>query len=205
MTTDARVRDAYASRAAEYSELFGMIDAAAPIDRDRVLAWARHVDGPILDVGCGPGQWTSFLSEHGLDVEGVDPVAAFVEEARARHPDVVYRVGDARRLDVETASLGGVLAWFSLIHTEPDCINEPLNEFARCVRPGGGLVIGFCEGPELIPFDHAVTTAYFWPIDVLSERVEDAGFLVTAQHARDEPGTRRQGMIVARRAATQTH
>ena len=205
MTPDAEVRDAYALRAAEYSELFGSIDAAAAIDRERVLAWAREVDGPILDVGCGPGQWTSFLSEHGLDVQGVDPVEAFVNEARRRHPSVVYRIGDARGLDVETASLGGVLAWFSLIHTEPDRIDGPLLEFARCVRPGGGLAIGFCEGPELAPFDHAVTTAYFWPIGELSARVEQAGFEVTATHARDEPGTRRQGMIVARRGATQTH
>jgi hypothetical protein len=92
-----------------------------------------------------------------------------------------------------------VLAWFSLIHTEPDRIDGPLVEFARCLRPGGGLAIGFCEGPELVAFDHAVTTAYFWPIRELSTRVEHAGFEVTATHARDETGTRRQGMIVAQR------
>lgn len=199
MTLDGAVRDAYASRAAEYIELFGTIDAAAAIDRERVLAWAQGVRGRILDVGCGPGQWTNFLFEHGIDVEGIDPVIEFIDEARERHPGVPYRIGHANELDVETASLGGVLAWFSLIHTEPDHIDGPLNEFARCVRPGAGLAIGFCEGPELIPFDHAVTTAYFWPVDELSERVEQAGFEVTATHARDEPGTRRQGMIVATR------
>lgn len=199
MNRDAHVHDAYASRAAEYIGLFGRIDAAAELDRERVLAWAHSVDGPILDVGCGPGQWTSFLHDHGIDIEGVDPVATFVDEARRRHPGVAYRIGHAERLDVEPASVDGVLAWFSLIHTEPDRIGEPLQEFARCLRPGGGLAIGFCEGPEVIAFDHAVTTAYFWPIRELSARVQQAGFEVTATHARDEPGTRRQGMIVARR------
>jgi SAM-dependent methyltransferase len=203
--SDAQVRDAYASRAAEYSSLFGTIEAAAELDRERVLAWANGIEGPILDVGCGPGQWTNFLFEHGIDVEGVDPVAEFIKEARDRHPGVPYRIGHADQLGVERASLGGVLAWFSLIHTEPDRIDEPLAEFARCVRPGGGLAIGFVEGRELAPFDHAVTTAYFWPINVLSLRVERAGFVVTAMHARTDPGNRRQGMIVARRGPTQTH
>ena len=199
MTSDTEVRDAYALRATEYSDLFGTIEAAAALDRERVLAWATGVEGRILDVGCGPGQWTNFLFEHGVDVEGVDPVAEFIKEARDRHPGVPYRIGHAEQLGVERAGLGGVLAWFSLIHAEPDRIDGPLTEFARCVRPGGGLAIGFCEGPELVPFDHAVTTAYFWPIDVLSARVEQAGFEVTAAHARDEPGSRRQGMIIARR------
>ena len=205
MTSDAEVRDAYALRAMEYSNLFGTIEAAADLDRERVLAWANGIEGRMLDVGCGPGQWTNFLFEHGIDVEGVDPVAEFIKEARDRLPGVPYRTGHAEHLGVEPASLGGVLAWFSLIHTEPDRIDGPLLEFARCVRPGGGLAIGFREGPELAPFDHAVTTAYFWPIGELSARVEQAGFEVTATHARDEPGTRRQGMIVARRGATQTH
>jgi ubiquinone/menaquinone biosynthesis C-methylase UbiE len=198
---DARVRDAYASRGAEYVELFGTIEAAAEIDRERVLAWAQGVDGPILDVGCGPGQWTSFLHDHDVEIEGVDPVAAFIEEARRRHPGVPYRSGDAHRLDVDETSLGGVLAWFSLIHIEPERIDKPLTEFARCIRPGGGIAVGFFEGPELAPFDHAVTTAYFWPIEELSERVEHAGFAVTESHARTDPGARRQGMIVAHRCA----
>ena len=199
MNGDAHVHDAYASRASEYIELFSLIDAAAELDRERVLAWAQSVDGPILDVGCGPGQWTRFLYDHGIDVEGVDPVAAFVDEARTRDPGGAYRIGHAERLDVEPASLGGVLAWFSLIHTEPDRIGEPLQEFARCLRPGGGLAIGFVEGANLEPFDHAVVTAYFWPIGELAARVQQAGFVVTETYARDEPGTRRQGMIVAQR------
>jgi hypothetical protein len=67
---------------------------------------------------------------------------------------------------VEDASLGGILAWFSLIHTDPDQIGAPLTEFARGTRPGGGLLIGIFEGAELAPFDHAVTTAYFWPVSL---------------------------------------
>lgn len=197
----AQVRDAYADRAAEYIDLFGAIEAAAEHDREHVLAWARAVDGRIIDVGCGPGQWTNHLHEHGVEIEGIDPVPEFVDAARQRYPGVDYRIGHAARLGVEDASLGGILAWYSLIHTEPDRIDEILAEFARCVRPGGGLTIGFFEGAELAPFDHAVTTAYFWPVDLLSARVERAGFVVVDVETRADPGVRPHGAIIAQRGA----
>lgn len=174
-----QVRDAYAGRAGEYISLFGGIESAAEQDREYVLAWAQGVNGPIIDIGCGPGQWTSYLHQRGLTIEGVDPVPEFINEAQRRYPGVSYRIGQAARLGVEDASLGGIFAWFSLIHTEPDEIGALLTEFARCLRPGGGLAIGFFEGAELACFDHAVTTAYFWPVGVLSVRIERAGFMVT--------------------------
>jgi ubiquinone/menaquinone biosynthesis C-methylase UbiE len=198
---DAQVPRAYAARSAEYISLFGGIEAAAKHDREHLLGWAQGVDGRIIDVGCGPGQWTTYLSEQGVEVEGIDPVSEFINHARQRHPGVAYRIGRADGLGVENARLGGVLAWFSLIHTNPDQIGAPLTEFARCIRPGGGLAIGFFEGPELVPFDHAVTTAYFWPVGQLSSRVEQAGFVVTDVHTRTDPGTRPQGTMIAQRCA----
>lgn len=192
--------DAYAARATEYIELFGDIDAAAEEDRVALLAWAKSVDGPIIDVGCGPGQWTSFLHAHGVDIEGVDPVAVFIDEARRRHPEARYRLGTAEALKVDDASLGGILSWFSLIHTTPDRIADALTEFARALREGGGLAIGFFEGVELEPFDHAVVTAYRWPVDALCERIEAAGFVIGETQTRTDAGTRPQGTILATRA-----
>ena len=111
----------------------------------------------------------------------------------------MFREGRAEHLDVPDESLGGVLAWYSLIHTPPASLGAILGEFARCLRPGGRLLIGFCEGPELVAFDHAVTTAYYWPIDLLSARIEQAGFVVTDTQARHDPGSRPHGAITAER------
>lgn len=199
--SDGGVREAYAARAAEYTRLFGDIEAAAAQDRELLLAWAQDIDGQIVDVGCGPGQWTSYLHENGLDIRGVDPVPEFIDDARQRFPGVDYRIGHASHLLVADGSLGGVLAWYSLIHTDPDRIGVILAELARCIRPGGGLLIGFFAGAELAPFDHAVTTAYFWPVDLLASRIERAGFAVTDARTRTDPGTRPQGAILARRGA----
>lgn len=191
---------AYGRRAEEYIGLLGSIGATASSDRELIRAWAHaQPDGPIIDVGCGPGHWTNWLHEQGIDVEGIDPTPEFLADARKRFPDVRFRAGRAERLDVADASLAGVLAWYSLIHTLPERVPDALAEFARTVKPGGGLVVGFFTGPELEPFDHAITTAYYWPIDRLGRAIEEAGFTVADRATRADPGARPHGAIVARR------
>ena len=200
MTIDS-VRDAYSRRAAEYVEVVGRIEHAAEADRMAILGWARSVDGPILDVGCGPGQWTSLLHEAGLDIEGSDPVEAFIEVAREEHPSARFRLGRAEDLGVPDGSLGGVLTWFSLIHTDPAEIEVPLRALARSLRVGGSLAIGFFDGQAREPFDHAVVTAYFWSVDALTEAVDCVGLTVTEARTRHDPPARPQGFLVARRIA----
>lgn len=201
VSTD-RVREAYSARAGEYRDAVGRIEHAAEGDRDYLLAWARRVQGLVLDVGCGPGQWTSFLHHEGIDVEGVDPVDAFIADARARYPSARYRVGRAEDLGVAEGSVGGVLAWFSLIHTDPRLVDVPLAELARCLGPGGSLALGFFVGPDHAPFDHAITTAYTWSVDGLSRRLERVGLTVVDARTRTDPGARPLGVLVAERCAT---
>ncbi|RGE17635.1 class I SAM-dependent methyltransferase [Leucobacter sp. wl10] len=201
------VRAAYASRAAEYIEAVGSIDDAAPSDLERVLQWARGVEGLVLDVGSGPGQWTDLLRSAGVEVEGVEPVAEFLAAARRRYPECRFRDGRAEDLRVADGSLGGILAWYSLIHTDPADIGVPLAEFARSIRPGGSLLVGFFTGTDLEPFDHAVIDAYYWPAGLLASRIEDAGFSVVDVLSRSEsgapprPGRRPQAIIRAVRNA----
>lgn len=193
----AAVTEAYAARAAEYRDAVGRIEHTAPADRECVLAWARAVDGPVLDVGCGPGQWTNFLHVHGVDVVGVDPTPAFVADARTHYPAVRYRVGSAEDLGVPDRSLGGVLVWYSLIHTRPDRLGAPLAELARCLRPGGSALFGFFLGPDGEPFDHAITTAHSWSVEGLGRRLADAGLAVVDARTRTEPDARPQGVVLA--------
>jgi SAM-dependent methyltransferase len=198
MTGDA-VRSAYSARAVEYAGALGSIGNAAAPDIALVTDWARTLRGPVVDVGCGAGQWTQLLVNLGCEAEGIDPVPEFIDIARAAHPDVTYRVGRAEDLGVPGGTLGGVLAWYSLIHTDPTLIGDALTEFARCVRPGGNLALGFFTGSALKPFEHAITTAWFWPVDQLQQKVEEAGFTVTHTETRSDPGSRPHGAILARR------
>ncbi|MGO3152672.1 MAG: class I SAM-dependent methyltransferase [Galactobacter sp.] len=195
-----RVKTAYGARADEYIEAVGRIEHAAAADLTLIRAWALGCSGPLLDVGCGPGQWTHWLHDQGAEITGVDPVPEFIERARAAYPDASYRLGRADHLGVEVGSLGGLLAWYSLIHTDAPGLESALAEFARCVRPGGGLLLGFFAGSALEPFEHAITPAYYWPVSLLAAQVAAAGFHVVHTAPRTDPGARMHGEIIAVRS-----
>ncbi|WP_246190455.1 class I SAM-dependent methyltransferase [Agromyces agglutinans] len=176
------------------------MEAVHPSDRQLVSTWASGVDGPVIDAGCGPGQWTDFLAGIGLTVRGVDQVPEFIERARREYPDVEFEVGALEHLGCDSETLGGVLSWYSLIHHDPAAISEPLAEFHRSLAAGGTLLVGFFEGPAVEPFDHAVIRAYRWSVEALGEELRAAGFDVLESHVRKTVGQRAQAAILARRA-----
>lgn len=193
------VRDAYSSRAAEYVERFASMSSVHPSDRQLVTTWADGIEGAVLDAGCGPGQWTNLLNEVGIPAFGVDLVPEFIEHARAAYPGIPFRTGSLNALDISTGTIGGVLAWYSLIHHEPDTIRTPLLEFSRVLSPGGTLLIGFFDGYVIEKFDHAVVPAYQWPVSDLCDELVAAGLDVVETHARTTTGQRPHGAILARR------
>ena len=195
--TASDVERAYSERAAEYVGLLGRIEHAADEDRKYVQAWASTVAGPIADVGCGPGQWTNFLRESGVDIEGIDPVSTFIEGAKSNYPDSKYRLGSAEELKVEDHSLAGILAWYSLIHIDPRRIDETFAEFARSLKLGGSILIAYFDGAPGEPFEHAVVTAYYWSAEALAEKLDALGFKVVDVSRRKDPGVRPHGALVA--------
>jgi SAM-dependent methyltransferase len=120
LMTETEVRDAYAKRASEYISLFGSVDKANEQDQRFIAHWAKSLLGPVVDVGCGPGHWTAFLTSLGADAEGVDLVPAFVKEAKARFPDTLFRVAAFTNLGIDDGQSGGILAWYSEVHTRTD-------------------------------------------------------------------------------------
>lgn len=59
----------------EYANLFGSMGAVPSLRPRLVDTWADAITGPVIDAGCGPGQWTNWvavvedgvISEFGLD------------------------------------------------------------------------------------------------------------------------------------------
>lgn len=201
MTREAR--EAYARRAGEYIDLFGGIESVHPADLELVTRWAHGVGGPVLDAGCGSGQWTGHLVGLGVDARGLDGVTEFVDHARRAHPGCRFDVADLGALPVADASLAGVLTWYSLIHHEPADVQTPLREFARTLRPGGHLLIGFFHGTAddglgVARFDHAVAPAYRWTVEALATQLRMGHFEVIDTYTRTGRGYRPHGAIVAR-------
>lgn len=191
---DGEIAAAYGARAGEYIALAGDLVQMADADRALIGEWRDAAAGRLLDAGCGPGHWTQFL--HAGDsreacadgepraVLGIDLSAEFIGHARSRYPRLDFIEGSFTELPVADGSLGGILAWYSLIHTPPEDLPAVLAEFARVLAPGGSILIGFFDGTPRESFAHAVTTAYFWSADALAELLEPAGFTATASERR---------------------
>lgn len=101
------VHAAYSARAHEYIGLLGHIDSTAPEDRRLVDQWARKCTGRVIDVGCGPGHWTAYLTEAGINATGIDPVPEFVDHAQRTYPNVQFRQGTVDDLSALPSSLAG--------------------------------------------------------------------------------------------------
>ena len=163
--------------------------------------------GPVADVGCGPGHVTAHLRDLGLDAFGIDLSPGMVKVARRDHPGVRFEVGSMTDLDLPDASVGGLIAWFSLIHVPDDELGSVLAQFRRVVRPGGYVLLGFHagEGTKL------KTKGYGGhPMKVSVHRREPHrvaaalhGFAVEAEILHHPAANVRGGFVLARAVAPQ--
>jgi len=191
---------AYDARAEEYVARFGELADLAEVDRALVVRWCGTTTGVLLDAGCGPGTWGGLLRDGDRTVLGADVSTAFLDHARATQPGLLLARASLEALPLRDGAVGGVLAWYSTIHLEPARLPAALAELGRVLAPGGSLLLGYFAGPPGEPFDHAVTTAYFWSVDALSGPLAAAGLDVVEDHRRHEAGSRPLGALVARRA-----
>ncbi|MGZ4547872.1 MAG: class I SAM-dependent DNA methyltransferase [Blastococcus sp.] len=205
------VRAAYDTVAADYAELLRTELARKPLDRAMLGAFAElvHVDAeaPVADVGCGPGRVTAHLHTLGLPVFGIDLSPAMVAVARRTHPELRFDEGSMTALDLPDASLGGLVAWYSVIHTPPELLPGVFAEFARVLRPAGHLLLAFQAGDELVhleqAYGHALSLdAYRLDPGRVVDLLERAGLDVHAQLVREPepPEKTRQAYLLARSA-----
>jgi SAM-dependent methyltransferase len=194
------VQQAYSSLAQLYIDLLGSVESVHPDDLLLIERHLGHLEGPVLDVGCGPGHLTGFLRSAGRDVTGIDLVPEFIAHARQTYPEARFEVGSLADLARPDASVAGVLAWYSLIHVDPAQMDGVLTAIRRVVAPGGALVMGFFRGPVREPFEHKVITAYRWPTDEVAGRLASAGFVEVERSEREREGDRRPHAVIAARA-----
>jgi demethylmenaquinone methyltransferase/2-methoxy-6-polyprenyl-1,4-benzoquinol methylase len=95
----------------------------------------------VLDVGCGTGESTRFLSRHykGVRVEGMDLSPGMLDVARRHDPSGTYLEGDVCAIPKPDASYDLVLTAFTF-RNFPDH-EAAMREMVRVLAPGGRLII----------------------------------------------------------------
>jgi ubiquinone/menaquinone biosynthesis C-methylase UbiE len=184
----------------------------ADLDRAMIADFAARVGRTaarrVLDAGCGAGRMAPVLAGRGLQYTGVDLSPAMVRTARDRHPLHHFLQGSVTALPLADASIDGVLAWYSLIHTDGDGLPAVLREFRRVLVPGGLLLLGTQSGSGhrvlSRAYGHEIAlTAHLHGALLLDRLLGAEGFAVEATLVRAPRRSERhdQAIILARSAS----
>jgi SAM-dependent methyltransferase len=209
-------RDAYDVLAADHADVvrWDPTLASKPVDRALLAVFAEWIraggGGPVADVGCGSGRVTRFLADLGLDVFGVDLSPGMIGLARGLYPDLRFEIGSMLALDIPAASLGGVVAYYSIIHVPWEHRSRVFLELHRVLAPGGQLLLAFQVGDDRHRRDQ-VDGVPIPPLEWYRQQPDDiatllagAGFDVRVRAVSEpEPDTEQlpQAYVLARKPA----
>jgi len=159
-------REGWERVAPRYEELWTSLSAqlAGPL-----LAAADVRRGQrVLDLCCGPGVVTAAAHRIGATVTGLDFAPAMVERARALHPGIEFREGDAQALPFEDAGFDRVVMNFGVLHLPyPDrAFAEARRVLAAGGRFGFTVWVAPTEDTGWKILDEAVTAHAIRPSDL---------------------------------------
>lgn len=155
-----------------------------PFDRDLLDRLAERLTaGVVADVGCGPGHVGRYLAERDVEVVGVDLSTGMLEAARRLNPGMRLARMDVLALGVRDGAWAGAVAFYSLIHLEPDDLRRALTELRRAIRPDGVLCLALHGGAGRASTDDwfgrgVHIEATLWSLAAVRAAVAAAGFAI---------------------------
>jgi SAM-dependent methyltransferase len=174
--------------AAKYEERFHDELQSKARDRELLASFAGSVDDPIVEIGCGPGHIGVFVRERGRRVVGLDLSHEMAKLASRRLDGTV--TADMRSLPLRTAAVGGILAFYSVIHLRRPELESVLQEFHRVLRPAGRLLLSAHEGQGEVGVaeflgEPAPLSATLFELVELTEATKAAGFDIVHAERRE--------------------
>ncbi|HOU15066.1 MAG TPA: class I SAM-dependent methyltransferase [Anaerolineae bacterium] len=110
-----------------------------------VAALGLQAGDSVLDMGCGPGLYTSRLAEKGLRVTGVDysrrSIAYATQYASEHHLDISYRYQNYLTLGDESQYEAILLIYGDFCPLSPEQRAKLLGNVQRALKPGGYFVL----------------------------------------------------------------
>lgn len=94
----------------------------------------------VLDLGCGRGEFSSFIKELGFKPTGADLSSKVVDFCRSKHPDISFAAMDSPdRLPFGNGSFSAV--WSSEVIEHVFDIHAWLSEVNRVLKPNGLVIL----------------------------------------------------------------
>jgi SAM-dependent methyltransferase len=134
-----------------------IIQRLSPYAERLAVAGAGQPDKPIVDIGCGRGEWLELLRNKGLAAYGIDINTIMVERSVALGLDARRADLIAHLRDLEDASRSAVTAFHVVEHLPFETLIDFFDEALRVLIPGGILIL---ETPNPETMRVGATTFY---------------------------------------------
>jgi SAM-dependent methyltransferase len=153
------------------------VSVYVPLIRD---AGAGSDDRPVIDLGCGRGEWLEVLRDSGLSARGVDSSPAMVESSRRLGLDVIEADALTHLHSHPADSIGAITGMHIIEHFAFEKVVALVDESLRALAPGG-IVIFETPNPENLQvgacgFYVDPTHKHPLPPSVMSFLLESRGF-----------------------------
>ncbi len=153
---------------------------------DRILLQSFAAEnlnkGKMIDLGCGPGQTTKYLSDCGIpDIVGTDISPAMVAIAKRMHPSLHFETADMLQLSYPDNSFAAAIAFYSIVHFDHAQVAIAFKEINRILVGDGQFLFSFHTGEKVVHldefFDQTVNIDfYFFEMDNIIELLTAEGF-----------------------------
>lgn len=100
----------------------------------------------VLDVGCGVGVDSGYMTSRGFSVIGLDLSKEMLKLARQKFPQIDFRQQDMRELNFPFNFFDGILASCSLIHIPKKDVHRALKRFHQILKKDGVIYIALQAG-----------------------------------------------------------
>lgn len=150
--------------------------------RERYQDLARHFEecAPVLDIGCGRGEFLDLLRDVGVEAAGVEIDAELVKMVAGRGLEVHHGDGLAVLEANDDGSLGGISLIQVVEHLSPQELVELVSLAADKLRPGGKMLVETINPQSLYVFAHSfyVDPTHAVPVHpaYLAFLIREAGF-----------------------------
>jgi ubiquinone/menaquinone biosynthesis C-methylase UbiE len=183
MTQDDII-DCYNKTAKNYAEKY--LNELSKKHLDQVLLRSFAVEnaarGKLIDLGCGPGQTTKFLSDCGVDdIIGTDISAEMINVARSINPQLSFEIADMLSLQYPDRYFGSAIAFYSIVHFTYEQLELAFNEIKRVLVSNGEFLFCFHVGTDLVHLDNFLDKPvnidfHFFEINKITALIQEAGF-----------------------------
>lgn len=157
------------------TQIAALHNSLVPIELYEIINRFFIPNGRTIDVGCGIGRDSNWLSKQGYEIVGIDASKQMLSHAEKKYPGISFITDSLPVLaNTKDCSFTNVLCSAVIMHLEAEQISQSVTSLLRIMVEGGVIVLSF-RGTDQT--DKRENSKLYTPIeaDELIESFSEAG------------------------------